>query len=63
MTRLTRKNSNIDKTEIALDPTKVEKTTKLVASTSNVNNQLDIVSYLKKLQKGFSLMAMLKGGQ
>ena len=44
MTRLTRKNSNIDKAEIGLDPTKVAKTTKLVESTSTISNQLDDVS-------------------
>ena len=59
MTRLTRKNSNIDKAEIGLDPTKVAKTTKLVESTSTISNQLDDVSNLSKLQKGFSLIVVL----
>ena len=63
MTRLTRKNSNIDKLEIALDSTKVEKTSKLVASTSNINNQLIDVSHFFKITKGIFTEAMLGGGQ
>ena len=45
MARLTRKNSNVDQAEITYDKSKVEKTSELVASTSNFKSgELEKVS-------------------